>query len=125
MQAEAGRRGLAIEFKVNPDEQSVRRELMRARFYFFPAVNEHFGMTTPEAILHGAVPFVHNSGGQVEIVPDERLRFEDATLVESFDRLAALPLPELQEIRSRIRAHAEQYSEPVYLSKMLSFIEEA
>jgi glycosyltransferase involved in cell wall biosynthesis len=124
LQDEARRRAVSVEFKINPDEESVLSELLRARFYFFPAVNEHFGMTTPEAILHGAIPLVHNSGGQIEIVPDTRLRFEDPTLLETFDKLAALPDSELREIQSRMRAHVEQYSESSYREKMLRYLDE-
>jgi hypothetical protein len=80
-------------------------------------------MTTPEAILHGAIPLVHDSGGQVEIVPDDRLRFKDDTLLETFDRLASLPESDLLEIRSRMLRHAQQYTEAAFHAAMLSHLD--
>jgi glycosyltransferase involved in cell wall biosynthesis len=117
--------GLDVVFLDNPSDQRVREELARTKFYVFPAVNEHFGMTTPEAIASGAIPFVHDSGGQVEIVNDERLRFEDATFIEKFAALASLPDEDLREIRRRLNVHIKSYSEDVFLAKMLSYFDAA
>lgn len=38
----------------------------------FPEYAEHFGITTVEAMGHGAVPVVINAGGQAEIVEDKK-----------------------------------------------------
>lgn len=45
--------------------------------YLHTKVNEHFGISTVEAIANGCVPVVHNSGGQKEIVPYNELRFDN------------------------------------------------
>jgi len=113
---------LNIVFMDNPSDQRVREELARAKFYVFPTVNEHFGMATAEAIASGAIPFVHDSGGQVEIVNDERLRFVDTTFVEKFAILVRMSDEDLQGIRQRLVAHIQNYSEEVFLSKMLPYL---
>jgi glycosyltransferase involved in cell wall biosynthesis len=118
-------KGLDVVFLDNPSDQRVREELARARFYVFPAINEHFGMTTPEAIASGAIPFVHNSGGQVEIVNDERLRFEDGTFLEKFATLSSMSNADLKTIRDQLVAHVKEYSEEVFLSKMLHYFDTA
>lgn len=112
------RRGGNAVFIPNPSESKVREELARARFYVFPAVNEHFGMTTPEAIASGAIPFVHNSGGQREIVPDERLRFDDPKLVAKFGRLSSLSHAALNTLRAELKEHVRQYSAEAYVSRL-------
>ncbi len=51
------------------------------RYGIHAQVDEHFGIAPAEALLAGCIPFVHDSGGQVEISADKRLCFsseEDA-----------------------------------------------
>jgi glycosyltransferase involved in cell wall biosynthesis len=116
--------GLAnVNILANPSETKVRGELQRTRFYIFPAVKEHFGMTTVEAIASGAIPFVHDSGGQREIVPDARLRFSDPTFIEQFSRLITMPPDELNHIRQHLQDHIQGFSENVFIAKMLNFLD--
>ncbi|MEW6510871.1 MAG: glycosyltransferase family 4 protein [Bacteroidota bacterium] len=115
--------GLNVVFIDNPPNERVREELARARFYIFPAINEHFGMTTPEAIASGAIPFVHDSGGQVEIVNDDRCRFVDAEFFEKFRSLVELPDAELQRIRQKLVAHVHEYSEEAFISKVIPYLD--
>ncbi len=115
---EAGRD--TIFFFDNPSEAKVKEELGRTRFYIFPAINEHFGMATAEAIGSGAIPFVHDSGGQREIVPDPRLRFTDDRFFKQFAALRQLAPEELNAIRLRLRDHVEQFSEDAFIEKMMA-----
>ena len=117
--------GLGIVFIDNPSDRQVRDELARARFYVFPAHNEHFGMTTPEAIASGAIPFVHNSGGQVEIVNDDRLRFEDSDFLQKFNALVGTSDRELESIRGRLAVHVRKYSEDNFIAEMLQYLDRA
>ncbi len=114
-----------VTFLVNPSNEKVNEELARTRFYIFPGINEHFGMTTAEAIASGAIPFVHNSGGQREIVPDERLRFTDDEYAAKFQALLDLPESELNQIRERLDNHVRQYSEDIFIDKMLAYLDKA
>ena len=74
-----GARGLPVSFHFNADLETLRGLYRKAAVYWhatgygfdaeaFPAKQEHFGMTTVEAMSAGAVPVVLNSGGQREIV---------------------------------------------------------
>ena len=125
LKSRAAASGLRVEFLDNPTDRRVREELARARFYVFPAVNEHFGMTTPEAIASGAIPFVHDSGGQPEIVNDDRLRFTDGEFHEKFARLVSMPEGEMQSVRERLVAHMQDFSEEAFLAKMLPYLDRA
>jgi glycosyltransferase involved in cell wall biosynthesis len=109
----------------NPDTAEVSQELARTRFYVFPGVNEHFGMTTAEAISAGAVPYVHDSGGQREIVIDPRLRFTDEQFMQGFNALLQLSENELNEIRHVLSSHIQQYAEENFINRMLYFLDEA
>lgn len=121
----ARERGVAAVFHANPTEETVRQELARAKYYVFPAVGEHFGMTTPEAIASGAIPFVHDSGGQREIVPDARLRFSDEDRHAKFEELLQLPERELREVRARLLLHVNQFTEDAFLDRILPYLEKA
>lgn len=112
-------------FLDNPSNQRVREELARTRFYVFPGINEHFGMTTVEAIASGAVPFVHDSGGQREIVHLPELRFRDEDLPGKFDGLAAYPEGELARLRSGLAGHIRQFSAESFTAKMLALLDES
>jgi len=112
-----------VIFLPNASDAQVKEEFSRARFYIFPAVNEHFGMTTPEAIAGGAIPFVHDSGGQREIVPIEQLRFSDGDFHEKFRCMIAASEEQLEAWRTILRAVIEAYDEKHFQQKMLSFLE--
>lgn len=111
-----------IQFLATPSDEEVKAVLARTRFYVFPAINEHFGMTTPEAIASGSIPFVHDSGGQQEIVPDPRLRFNDDNFFSKFEELLCLSDGELNQIRISLNQHIQQYSEEKYIQKMLAYL---
>jgi hypothetical protein len=67
--------------KPNLPYEEMINVLQTSRFFVHNVVNEPFGITTVQAIISGCVPVVHDSGGQKEIVPVNRLRFssvEDA-----------------------------------------------
>jgi len=71
--------GLPVEVLADVDAATLRRLYQQAALYWHatgfvesgtprPVEQEHFGITTVEAMAAGAVPIVHGSGGQVEIV---------------------------------------------------------
>lgn len=111
-----------IHFIANPSNEEVEAELSRTRFYVFPAVREHFGMTTVEAIASGAVPFVHDSGGQREIVPIDALRFNDENRFTRFDALVNAPTEKLSGYRDFLSEHIRRFSEEAFVERMLSFL---
>jgi len=61
-------------------------ELSQHRYGIHPMREEHFGIAPAELQRAGCIPFVHNSGGQVEIVGnDGRLTFE--TVEDACERI--------------------------------------
>lgn len=111
-----------VELRVNVSNEDVAIALGQAKFYVFPSRNEHFGITTVEAMAHGAIPFVHNSGGQREIVPWEQLRFDDGEMADKFQVLLSLDAEEIERLKRSMATHIEKFSEQTYISRMLSFL---
>lgn len=77
-----GARNLPVTFHFDAGFEELRDLYRRASIYWhatgygysaeeYPAKQEHFGITTVEAMSAGAVPVVINSGGQREIVTHE------------------------------------------------------
>lgn len=92
--------GLAVEFHPNADPDVLESLYGRAAIFWHaaghgetqPERQEHFGITTVEAMAHGCVPVVPDAGGQVAIVTEDvdglRWRSEDE-LVEGTRALIA------------------------------------
>ncbi|MFA6316132.1 MAG: glycosyltransferase [Elusimicrobiota bacterium] len=82
---------LPIEIKPNIGAAALRRLYASAKIFWHlcgvgqrnPALFEHFGMATAEAMQNGCVPVVFNGGGQPEIITHGK----DGFLVDSIDGL--------------------------------------
>jgi len=62
----------------NLKRDELLAEVSQHRYGIHPMLEEHFGIAPAELQRSGCIPFVHDSGGQVEIVGrDERLTFQD------------------------------------------------
>ena len=92
-----------------------RRELAgllsTLRYGIHALVDEHFGMGIAEMLRAGCVPFVHESGGQVEIVGnDPALLYSSAD--DAVERiLRVLRNPGLQsELASKLQQRAERFT---------------
>lgn len=108
-----------VEFKLDKKYDEVQIMLKKAKIYVFPTENEHFGITTVEAIINGVIPFVHNSGGQKEIVDLDDFRFEYGDFFEKFDNLIKKDNKELEKIQKHFYEHSDTFSEEVFINKLL------
>lgn len=112
----------------NVSREEMGRIVSRQRYGLHAMQDEHFGMAPAEMVLAGCIPFVHNSGGQVEIVGhDERLLYDSAE--EAADRiLHVLRDPSeqadiragLDEIQDRFRPEAFMRGLRAEVSRFLS-----
>ena len=66
----------------------VDRVMAAHAFGLHGMVDEHYGMAVAELVLAGCVTFVHDSGGQVEIVPQVEARY--STSDQAVDKLCAV-----------------------------------
>src|SRR5205823_5099506 len=87
-----------------------------------PAAQEHFGMTTAEAMGYGAVPVAIGSGGQPEVVQDG----VDGYLWTDIDQLKAKTLalvndPQLrQRLGVKARAASQRFSRQRFVRQIVA-----
>jgi glycosyltransferase involved in cell wall biosynthesis len=119
----AAARGLPVTFHVDAPRDELRALYGRAALYWHaagygadparhPERMEHFGITTVEAMVHGAVPLSFDGGGQSEIVDDGRtgvLWTEPDELVARSRELLA-DEPRRAELGTAAREAARTYS---------------
>ena len=88
----------------------LRDLLVRHRYGIHAKVEEHFGIGVAELVRAGCITFTHRSGGQVEIIDNDRLLFEDKP--DAVERiLAVLEKSELQgELQDHMARQARLYS---------------
>lgn len=106
----------------NLPHAEVTNYLAMCEYYIFFAQNEHFGITTVEALLYGCIPFVHNSGGQKEIVLEDRLRFEYETMEDKFNELLQISKIDKIILLKSLNLHVQNFKEQVFIDKMISYI---
>ena len=111
-----------IEFVLNKPYSVVIKYLSIAEYYVFFAQNEHFGITTVEAILMGCIPFVHNSGGQKEIVTQDNLKFEYHNMINMFNELLVINDKEKKLLRMSLSQQVQQFKEEVFINRMVKYI---
>jgi alpha-1,2-mannosyltransferase len=111
-----------IEFVLNQPYSRVIKYLSMAEYYVFFAKNEHFGITTVEAILLGCIPFVHNSGGQKEIVTQDNLKFDYHNMVDKFNELLVINEVEKEVLKIGLCKKVQQFKEEVFINRMVKYI---
>ena len=96
-----------VQLVVDATARQVSDLLFRSRVFLHMKEEEHFGISVAQAIAHGCVPIVHDSGGQVEIVTDPALRFrtrDELRLILGDVLAGALPDPSrAREMREGLR----------------------
>jgi glycosyltransferase involved in cell wall biosynthesis len=91
---------LDLEIAVDASAEFRDEALRSSRFYLHSKRYEHFGISIVEAVSYGCIPFVPDSGGQIEIVTPAVLRFSGAgDLVEKVERVV-----KDSELRERVTA---------------------
>ena len=108
-------------------ENLSRKELIelisRHRYGIHANIDEHFGIAVAEMIKAGCIVFVHNSGGQVEIVgKNERLVYRtEEEAIEKITRV--MKNPEQQTlIRSYLNSRMELFSTETFMSQIREIV---
>ena len=108
-----------VKVVANPNDHLVEEYLSQTKIYVFPAENEHFGITTVEAMHRGAIPLVHDSGGQIEIVPLDEWRFKGDDLFNKFENILNASPAEIVQNQKLLRQHLSIFEENHYQRCML------
>jgi glycosyltransferase involved in cell wall biosynthesis len=109
-----------VDLHVSIPRSDLSKLAARCRYTIHAMVDEHFGIAPAEGLLAGCIPFVHASGGQVEIVGNHpALCFdsrEDA--VEKIVRV--LRDEQLQgELRDFLQPRAELFMPVTFMRRVL------
>jgi glycogen synthase len=83
--------------------------------------NERFGIATVEALNHGCVPVVHNSGGQREVVSNSDFRFDTP---DECQNLLEITLSGQAPSESETREHLEQFTEEKFRNVLSEVIQQ-
>ncbi len=85
---------------------------------------EPFGMAVADLVSAGCITFVPNSGGQVEIVADERLVY--SSLPEAVDKIVrAIRDPEYQmSLRSHVGTRKSLFRSEKFAARLRSIVED-
>lgn len=67
-----------VSLLIDQTRQQLDRLLFQHRYAIHGMVEEHFGMAVAEEVSAGCLTFVHDSGGQVEIVSHPEARYRDS-----------------------------------------------
>ncbi len=108
-------------------EDMPRTDLMRLlgeiRYGIHLFKKEHFGMGIAEMTRGGLIPFVHDSGGQVEIVIHPALRFhtDDEAAVRILSILADAGLRE--QVRGILQASGHRFTTERFCADLLHWVE--
>lgn len=103
-----------VTFMLDRDRKSVLELIHSSKFYINPKPFEHFGIATVEAIEAGCIPLVHNSGGNIELVPFNELRFDSAEELASGYQALMNDIPRQEHIRKSLGQTLEAYSSDTF-----------
>jgi glycosyltransferase involved in cell wall biosynthesis len=103
--------GSWVTLHENASRDGLLRLLASQRYGIHAQVDEHFGIAPAEMLAAGCIPFVHNSGGQVEIVGrNEQLTFTSAEeAVAKTSRVLTNPAVQTA-LRAELDARRELFS---------------
>lgn len=107
-----------VEFYPNIPIDSMVELIGRSKIFLHTMLHEDFGLTTCEAIAGRCIPCVIDSGGQKEIVTDNRLRFltvDDA--VKVIKKIESLDKDECKKMRASLSKHIQQFDESNFKKK--------
>ena len=108
-----------VIFHINATRSEKTTIMNQSKFFLHPNINEPFGIATVESVFAGSLPLVHNSGGQKEIVPVEKLRFDVLDEVAEFIQTFGNDNEYLKNIHNILVHHCRKRFEiPVFSQKM-------
>jgi glycosyltransferase involved in cell wall biosynthesis len=102
---------------------AVQSLLAACKVFLHSKHNEHFGISTAEAIAAGCLPVVHDSGGQRELVPFAALRYR--TVAEAKESLSRALDGNCDELAPALRARLHTFSKDAFRRRFLSVLDGA
>lgn len=131
--------GLPVTLMANPQFEEIRDLYARASLYWHgqgygtsaeeqPQTQEHFGITTVEAMSAGAIPLVYATAGPLEVVegvPNLRPWHTLGDLSSQTRTWAAAADREMREMRSQCEARARDFDEEAFQHRLAELLEQS
>jgi len=106
-----------------PSRVDILGLLANSRYGIHAYKDEHFGIAPAEMARAGCIPFVHNSGGQIEIVDGNPHLCYTTTDDAIAKILEVLRNPVLQrELRNFVYTRSERFSPNTFMGNFLGFV---
>jgi len=101
----------------NAESRELDKLLKLSKFFIHTMHDEPFGLGTVEAIMHGCLPIVHNSGGSAEIVGKKQLLFNDSNdAILKITELKNLAAEDINLILENLNERIKQFDESIFKS---------
>lgn len=98
--------------------------LHSSAFFLHTKIDEHFGISTVEAIAAGCIPITHDSGGQREVVPIQHLRYQTLDeAISSFRSLLSNSSDEKSALRKQLQDNILQFSREKFRISVLDLLD--
>lgn len=113
---------LFLEEALSRDE--LLELLSRHRYGVHAKQDEHFGIAVAELVKAGCITFAHRSGGQMEIVADQRLLYDDQQdMVRRVLSVIESPV-DCSELRPHLKKQAELFSAERFTRELTAHVRE-
>jgi glycosyltransferase involved in cell wall biosynthesis len=112
-----------IELFANCSRKEIIDLYLKSEYYINPKKFEHFGIAVLEAMKHGSIPFVHSSGGSLELVPFPELQFQNEQDIPQKILNLDSTKHKKQALRKKILSPSKLFNESTFKSEMSTIIE--
>lgn len=112
-----------VTLLANEPFETINDVLRKASIFIHSIINEPFGITPVQAINHGCLPLVHNSGGQREVINDQDLRYisiEDAEA--KLKEISSLSITIRNQKVEKLHAHVSQFSRENFRNNWTTYL---
>jgi len=112
-----------VNLHPNSSYDNLNRLLNESLIFLHTRKKEHFGISIVEAIAKGCIPVIHNSGGQIEIVTNKNLRFENINQASQIISSLINDSMDISSIREKLQIHIEKFKTSNFKKKLKEIID--
>jgi len=114
-----------VRFYPNAPFETVKRILGQSKVFVHPMQNEHFGISTVEAMASGCIPINHNSGGSIEILNKGQygFLFKDVSEISDFIDKAISDEDFFGKMCRSVVKRAKLYDEAIFRKEIFDLME--
>lgn len=111
-----------IKIKSNLSRKEIKESIIKFKYGIHGMEKEHFGIVILEMIKAGIIPFIANSGGQVEIVDDENLIYRDKNdAVKKIEKILGNNLLQIKMLK-KVQEQSKKFSKEVFVKQIKEIV---